>query len=41
MEGQMSIFEIGLDKSNEISESAPTNERTNERTNDTVRTLSV
>lgn len=32
MENQMSIFEIGLDKSNEVSEAALTNERTNERT---------
>ena len=31
MEGQMSIFEIGLDKSDEIERAALTNERTNER----------
>ena len=28
MEGQMSLFEIGADKSNEVSEAALTNERT-------------
>ena len=28
MENQMSIFEIGLDKPNEVSEAALTNERT-------------
>lgn len=37
MENQMSIFEIGIDKSNEVNEAA----LTNERTNDTIRTLSV